>query len=143
MGDKCLLKSDLIVLTETWLEQGENVNNDYDLTNYEANFNNVGRGRGIASYFNNKFKHTQNVNFGGFSISKVESDKLDIIGIYRSQEGNVQHLIEQLEALIKETKTTVIGGDINICALSHPQNYVTESLKAMGFKQIVTRSTHI
>jgi hypothetical protein len=81
MADRSLLKSDLIILTETLLEEGETVNNDYDLPDYEANFNNVGRGRGIASYYKNKFKHTQNVNFGGFSISKVESDKLDVIGI--------------------------------------------------------------
>ena len=49
MADRSLLKSDLIILTETWLEEGETVNNDYDLPDYEANYNNVGRGRGIGS----------------------------------------------------------------------------------------------
>ena len=44
---------------------------------------------------------------------------------------------------MKEDKTTVIGGDLNICVLAHPRNYVTQSLREMGFKQLVTRSTHI
>ena len=44
---------------------------------------------------------------------------------------------------MKEEKTTVIGGDLNICVLAHPRNYVTQSLREMGFKQLVTRSTHI
>jgi hypothetical protein len=84
-----------------------------------------------------------NINCEGFSISKIESDKLNIIGIYRSQEGNVMNLIEKLEALIDTGKTTVIGGDMNICALAQPKNYVTASLKEMGFQQIVTKATHI
>ena len=53
------------------------------------------------------------------------------------------HLIVELEALINEGKTTVIGGDLNICALAQPKNYVTESLKEKGFQQVVTKATHI
>ena len=52
-------------------------------------------------------------------------------------------LISKLETLIDPRKTTVIGGDLNICALAHPNNYVTTSLKEMRFEQIVTRATHI
>ena len=84
-----------------------------------------------------------NINSAGFSISKVESKVLDIIGIYRSQEGNVTDMIYKLETLIDPGKTSVIGGDLNICALAQPNNYVTASLKEMGFEQIVTRATHI
>ena len=84
-----------------------------------------------------------NINSEGFSISKMESEVLYIIGVYRSQEGNVMDLISKLEALIDPGKTSVIGGDMNICGLAHPKNYVTTSLKEMGFKQIVTRATQI
>ena len=52
------------------------------------------------------------------------SDKLDVIGVYRSQEGSVTNLITQLQNLISGRKTTIIGGDFNICTLSHPNNCV-------------------
>ena len=119
-------KSDLIILTETWLEEGSNMD-EYYLPDYDTNFNNRGRGKGIASYYNSKFKHAVNINSEGFSISKMESKVLDIIGVYRSQEGNVMDLISKLEALIDPGKTSVIGGDMNICGLAHPKNYVTTS----------------
>ena len=40
-------------------------------------------------------------------------------------------------------KNTVIGGDLNICAVTQSNNYITASLKEMGFEQIVVKSTHI
>ena len=52
-------------------------------------------------------------------------------------------LIDELEELVDKTKMTVIGGDMNICALAQPNNQVARSLRAMGFKQIVTEATHI
>ena len=110
---------------------------------YELNLNNIGRGRGFATYFRPPYKHTTNSNFDGFSITKLQSENMDVIGIYRSQEGNVINLIKQLESLITEGKTTVVGGDFNICALAYPKNYIIQSLQEKGFMQIVTNSTHI
>ena len=141
-ADRSMLKSDVIILTETWLEEGSNVD-EYHLQDFDTNFCSRGRGRGIASYYKTKFNHAVNINGAGFSISKVESNVLDIIGIYRSQEGNVMELISQLETLIDPSKTSVIGGDLNICALAQPNNFVTTCLKEIGFEQIVTRATHI
>ena len=141
-ADRSMLKSDVIILTETWLEEGSNVD-EYHLQDFDTNFCSRGRGKGIASYYKTKFNHAVNINGAGFSISKVESNVLDIIGIYRSQEGNVMELISQLETLIDPSKTSVIGGDLNICALAQPNNFVTTCLKEIGFEQIVTRATHI
>ena len=44
--------------------------------------------------------------------------------------------------MIDIDKTSVIGGDMNICALQQSRNHVTASLKEMGFKQIVMTATH-
>ena len=85
----------------------------------------------------------KNVNCEGFSISKLECPKLDVIGVYRSQEGIVQDLIWQLQELITPGRTTVIGGDMNICALANPKNYISESLREMGFSQLVKNATLI
>ena len=51
-------------------------------------------------------------------------------------------MINELQDLVDTEKTTIIGGDINICALKKPNNYVTASLREMGFQQIVTQATH-
>ena len=40
-------------------------------------------------------------------------------------------------------KTTIIGGDFNLCLLKQPKNLVTTTLTEMGFQQIVTEATHI
>ena len=142
-ADNSLLKSDIFILTETWLEEGQIESDQYDLPDFESNFNSIGRGRGIASYFKHMHKHKINVNGEGFSISKIVCENLDVIGIYRSQEGNITSLMNQLEALITKGRATIIGGDMNICALAEPKNHITESLRDKGFSQIVRKSTHI
>ena len=57
------------------------------------------------------------MNGEGFSVSKIACKNLDVIGIYRSQEGNITILMNQLEALITEGRATIIGRDMNIYAL--------------------------
>ena len=140
--DKSLLRSDLIILTETWLEQGQS-ENEYQLENYNAYLSNKGRGKGLASYFNNKFKHSEDISSEGISITKLTSDELDVIGIYKSKEGNMMDIKSMLEDLINEEKTTIIGGDLNVCVLKQPTNYITKGLEENGFRQIVTKATHI
>ena len=141
-SDSILQKSDIFILMETWLEDKQ-TETDYELPGFKSNLNSIGRGKGIASYYKQENKHIKNVNCEGFSISKFECPKLDVIGIYRSQEGNVRDLILKLEALITSGRTTVIGGDMNICALANPKNYMSESLREMGFNQVVKNATHI
>ena len=136
------MKSDLIMLTETWLDEGQNLEN-YKLPQYTANFNSGGRGKGLASYYNEKFTHKEDVKEEGFSISMLETKDVDVIGVYRSQDGNTKCLIEKLGAIIDETKTTVIGGDINICVLSSPNNSITKQMRNKGFTQLVNKATHI
>ena len=136
------MKSDVIMLSETWLEP-EQEEQDYQLENYSANFNSEGRGRGIASYFNKKFQHIKNIKNVGYTLSKVSSEKLDVFGIYKSKEGDARQMVAQLREMITEKKTTIIGGDFNVCALKNQKNYITLKLKELKFHQIVKQATHI
>ena len=61
----------------------------------------------LMAYFKPQYKHKLDLNKEGFSISKLQLDKLDIIGIYRSQEGNVADTISHFESLIVEGTATV------------------------------------
>merc|ERR1712055_551100 len=115
----------------------------YVLPDYDRSLNNSGKGKGIASYYRrHKYESQVHLRKEGFSITKITSKDMDIIGIYRSQNGNVVSLVGELQDMIDIDKTSVIGGDVNICALQKTRNHVTESLKEMGFQQIVTTATH-
>ena len=89
--------------------------------------NNGGRGKGIATYYNKKFTHKTDIKMNGISISKMESEEMNVIGVYRSQEGDLEDLIKILETLIDDKKTTIIGGDLNVCVLRAPNNIVALS----------------
>ena len=128
--------------SETWLEEDADFSK-YELKEYKTDLNSRGRGKGIASYFNKKFNHVMNINGDGFGMSKLESKKIDVIGIYRSQGGNDKKMIEILKSIVDINKTTIIGGDMNVCVRAHPGNFVTKTITEWGFQQVVTESTHI
>ena len=88
--DESLLKSDVIVLTETWLEQDQQ-EEEYQLPGYTANLNSNGRGKGIASYFSFKYHHVENIKMEGYSISKVSSLELDVL-VSTNQKMVIQNL---------------------------------------------------
>ena len=141
-ADKSLLKSDVIVLTETWLEPKQ-MEKDYELENFSKSLSSKGRGKGIAVYFNHQFLHVKNIDADGFTISKLSSKNADVIGIYKSRDGDSRDLMTQLDNLITENKTTIIGGDFNVCVLRCPNNLITERLQEKKFQQVVKQATHI
>ena len=143
LSDRSLLHSDVMILMEIWLEDNDD-DSPYTLPGYEKDLNKRGRGKGIATYYKNRiFKHEININQDGFSLSKITSNDLDIIGVYRSQNGSMVEMVREIEKLHNNEKTTVIGGDLNVCVLKQPNNSATTSLRKMGFQQIVTEATHI
>ena len=52
-------------------------------------------------------------------------------------------MVAQLREMITVKKTTIIGGDFNVCALKNQKNYITLKLKELKFHQIVKQATHI
>ena len=84
-----------------------------------------------------------NINCESFSVSKLETKNIDIIGMYRSQGANDKDMLEKLKIMIDKRKTTIIRGDMNVCVRANKENHDTKSLAELGFKQIVTESTHL
>lgn len=76
--DQCLLQSDVIILTETWLDEEQDLN-CYNLPDYKQNFDNGGRGKGIAAYFNKRFTHERDIKHDGMSVTMIKSKDLEII----------------------------------------------------------------
>ena len=73
----------------------------------------------------------------------MESSKLNVIAVYRSEQGNTLELLGHIMDLITPEIDTVICGDFNICYLSNRNNRVTKYLEQNGFTQLVKEATHI
>ena len=98
----------------------------------------------MATYFKqNIFQHFKDIKEQYFQISKLTSNSLDVISIYRSQEGNVYQVLKEIKDMIDLDKVTLICGDVNICYISDKNNIFVSALEDLGFKQLVQEATHI
>ena len=73
----------------------------------------------------------------------MESTKLEVITIYRSEEGNISVLLEHLKLMISPRIPTVVQGDFNLCYRANKNNRVTKYLENEGFKQLMNEATHM
>ena len=138
--DETLQKSSIIALSETWLEKGA----ELQIDGYSAYFNSIGPGKGLAIYFKDeRFKPTLTVNQEKLQITKVESQSMDFITLYRSVQGNTTELLQHIKNMINKDKATIISGDFNICYNTHRGNKITKFLETNGFIQLGKEPTHI
>ena len=75
-------------------------------------------------------------------ITKLSTNTLDIINIYRSQEESFNSTKRHLQNLINIKKNTLIIGDFNFCYLEKTNN-LRNYLDELGFMQLVSSATHI
>ena len=141
--DPVLKMSDVICLSETWLTPADGCV-DLHIDGYKLWSNSVGHGKGLATYFKaDKFHHQADVKDVLFQLTKVSSETMDIISIYKSAGGDVRTFHNHLLKLIDETKITIICGDFNICFKSDRNNYLIKLLEEYGFTQLVHKATHL
>ena len=141
-SDLSLQQSDMMVLAETWISKKED-KNKYELTNFEDHLINSGRGKGIAVFFKKEFQHICDLNEDNISITKMSSQDIDIIGIYKSNGGTLDKLVNNIQDLIDYSKTTLVVGDVNVCSIEKPKNQLKKFLEDKKFKTIVDQATHI
>ena len=140
--DPVLLKSDMICVQETWLEQDED-ESEYHIDGYQAHFNSQGRGKGIAVYTKaSKFMHVIDWRSDSLQMSKLSSDSLDVIVVYRSQEEPFLSLTTNLQTMLSPQKTTLVVGDINFCYINK-SNQFSVFLETSEFQQLAKTATHI
>ena len=139
--DDILTKSDIICLQETWLENEDK--NGYGVNGYELHLNSQGRGKGLAIYFKKDiFKHETDVKKPNLQMSKMSTEQVDVIVVYRSQNENFKSVKNHIETMINFNKTTIIVGDLNYCHKSD-KNELSEYFKEKLFEQQVKNATHI
>ena len=140
--DPTLMKSDVICLGETWLEEGFP---DIPLDGFNGTSDikpkGQGRGKGLSLYtkLQGSVKTFTSVN-GNASAILQRSEKLHIICLYLSGNFDWQELREVFDLWICGDKPTVILGDCNWdYQLNHPmKTYLINK----GFLQCMTRATH-
>ena len=140
-SDTFLLRSDVICLQETWKEKDED-ETMYHLDGYQVHFNSQGRGKGLAIYIKKNFKCVKDIRTVNLQISKISSETLDVIVVYRTQEEPYLSLKNHLQKLINPSKETLIVGDFNFCFKSQ-HNQCKEFLVVSKFEQLVQTPTHI
>ena len=141
--DASLLKSDIICLQETWLND-DICEDDLEIPGYNVHLNSKGKGKGIAIYFKKEtFKIEKCINKESMQLSKFTSPLIDIIAIYRSQHGDMMEFKENIEQLINGEKAELILGDFNFCFMSSSSNPVGNFLKQNNFLQLIKEPTHI
>ena len=139
--DPVLLRSDMICLQETWVEQDEDETR-YQIQGYHSHFNSKGRGKGLAVYLKNNFTCVKDIRTDSLQLSKMRSDKLDVIVVYRSQDETFLSLKNHLQTVINPSQKTLIVGDLNFC-YAGKENECSKFLVKLKFEQLVKTATHI
>ena len=141
--DNTILNADIIHLIETSLEVDEE--SPLKLQGYDTQLTSVGRGKGIATYYKSSvFKHQQDYTTAHMQITKFSSENLDVINVYRSNNGNSVELLTKVLEMVTPEKPMLITGDFNICFMNHSKNRLSRGLmETEGFQQLMREPTHI
>ena len=76
-----------------------------------------------------------------FQMTKLASASIEIISIYRSQNGNPLEVNQKIEHMIKRGKPQLIIGDFNYCQSSSNPN--KKYLEENKFESLIDEPTHI
>ena len=76
-------------------------------------------------------------------LSKFSSNLLQLVVLYRSQNGDHEVLAEILKTLVARDKPTLVIGDLNYCYLESSSNLTKQYFHENFFSQIVEEPTHI
>ena len=134
--------SDMICLQETWMIPGEDPSK-YQVGDMIPYFNAVGQGKGLATYLSSPFKLAQHYCLEDCQLTKVSSDKLDVINVYRSAKCMVFE--NELQSIINVKRPTIVCGDTNINVGPDPSkcsSSFVHFMASLGFTQLVSGSTH-
>ena len=135
--------ADVMIFAETWLEINTcSIDAELQLEHYSLNLNSTGRGKGLAVYFReSKFQVTKEITNHDHQISKLESENLTVITLYRSKASRA--LAEQLRKMIPANGNCLVIGDLNICSMDHPDHNIFEMFKTCGLWLLINEATHL
>ena len=120
------------------------MNESLEIKGFKEFLNSTGPGKGLALFIkDDAFQHRCDIREEKMQITLVGSNDLEVITVYRSEQGSTLQLIQHLEDLINPGRAIVICGDFNICYRETRNNRVTKFLNQLGFTQLIKEPTHI
>ena len=136
---------DAICLQETWLDEGYDVDR-YQLQDLKLIANSKGSGRGLATYYNDKFEVTDSVSTEICQITRISSNKIDVISVYRSKKCCMKDFITMIFKIIDSidtSKDVLLCGDLNIKYSEETTNsFVKKITDNYNFNQFVMKPSH-
>ena len=155
---------DVIVLTETWLDDEEFKN--YSLFGYDGYHcaRKRKKGGGVAIYVNANLKSNESeiseedvtdLNIENLcemlkvEVTLTDNKKINILGIYKPPDTNVLDFVNMLECMINgmENRKSYICGDFNIDLLSYDVNHNSKNFVDMmfsaGYYPLINKPTRI
>ena len=136
-------QAEVICLQETWLREDTTYENEVDVGVMEKHFVSVGPGKGIATYWMKDFTLSSSVKKSYYQMTKVSSQVIDVINIYRSSNNeDSSSFLEDLLYLFNKEKETIILGDLNICYITERSHEILKAIERHGFQQKVRVPTH-
>ena len=132
----------MIALQETWLEDVATLN-EFEIPGYTLHLNSYGKGKGLAIYFKkNLFHHETGIKEENMQLTNFSLTNLNIVVIYRSQNGNLTKLKQHLESITNRSKPELIISDFNFDYQRSPSNPTSTYLQDCGYKQLISEPTH-
>ena len=131
-----------MILGETWIPRDLELTREFELEEFNLHMNNSGRGRGLSVFQKEECYDITDHNAENINVTKIKGTDLNIIAIYRSQEGSLSTLIKILQNIIELSKTTLIVGDMNVCNKKNPKNALKRYLEEKDFKEVISKATH-
>ena len=133
----------VMCLQETWIDPLAPQTNLLESKCWNQHNNSIGKGKGITTLYKQIYVWVRDVTEMEYQITKIKSDSMDVINVYRSAGADDECFLEDLCSLVSSGKQTLILGDFNICYQTQPTNQVFQALESKGFKQLVKHPTHI
>ena len=134
-------QTEVLCLQETWLDPLVTGINLLENEGLQQHNNSVGKG--ISTFYKQNFVWVKDVTKEYYQITKIQSEVMDIINLYRSAAAKNVNFLDDLCGLITSRKQTLILGDFNICYINESSNQVFQILKSKKFQQLVKCPTHI
>ena len=143
ISDDLLMRSDVIILQETWLHDDTSPRN-FAIPGFELHLNSNGRGKGLATYYKKSLiSQVKDIKENNYQMSKLSSIGIDIFSIYRSQNGNLADLSQYIQHMVTPDKPQLIIGDLNYCQSQSQLNPLQLFLKDNQFKNLINEPTHM
>ena len=142
-ADPMVQMADVMCFYETWLDNNRN-DGMFNIEGYNLHLNSVGPGKGLAVYHRRfNFEPEIILSDENLQVSKLSGDKIDVLAIYRSDEGSQTDLAAKVKENTSKSKITLLVGDFNLCAVEDYHSMMSTCLREMGYIQLVTQPTHI